>query len=187
LEKAMNNQGDVFYFLDELMFKKLNGSSDCPDYDTIKKLVYAQNLRHTDDVLVFPAVPAPPPIWLTDSITLPSVLFETNQSVIRAGYSAELDSLVTQWKEKSILQLQISGHTDAVGRPADNRLLSQNRADAVKNYFMQRLPALSNNIMAVGYGADQPVADNHTTAGRTRNRRVVIRITYAQPVKKKLW
>lgn len=187
LEKAMNNQGDVFYFLDELLLKKLNGTSDCPDYDTIKKLVYAQNLRHTDNVPVFPAIPAPAPIWITDSITLPSVLFETNQSVIRPGFSAQLDSLVVQWKDKSILQLQINGHTDAVGRAADNRLLSQRRADAVKNYFLQRLPALAEKMTAVGYGADQPLADNRTADGRTSNRRVVIRITYAQPIKKSYW
>lgn len=180
LEKAMDNQGDVFYFLDEMQFKKLEGTSVCPDYDTIKKQVYAQNLRHTENVQVFPFVPEPPPVWITDSITLPSVLFETNQSVIRPGFSSQLDSLAEQWKEKRILQVQITGHTDAIGRPIDNRLLSQNRANAVKAYLLNRLPALSEKITAIGLGADQPVADNRTSDGRTSNRRVVIRVTYTQ-------
>lgn len=71
------------------------------------------------------------------------------------------------------LKLGIFGHTDNVGNPDANRLLSERRAEAVKNYLIKKgIP--ESRIRVRGYGEDQPIADNATEKGRAQNRRVQI-------------
>lgn len=67
----------------------------------------------------------------------------------------------------------VEGHTDSKGKPAANQTLSQNRADAVRDYLIERGVA-PERITAEGHGADDPVADNSTAEGRANNRRVEI-------------
>jgi outer membrane protein OmpA-like peptidoglycan-associated protein len=71
--------------------------------------------------------------------------------------------------------LRVEGHTDNVGRAAFNRDLSSRRAEAVRDVLVRGgLPA--ERLVAVGFGADKPVAGNDTEAGRARNRRIDIRV-----------
>ena len=63
------------------------------------------------------------------------------------------------------------GHTDAQGAAETNRDLSQRRAIAVREVLIQ-MGVTSTRITAVGYGEDQPIADNATAEGRAKNRRV---------------
>jgi OOP family OmpA-OmpF porin len=73
--------------------------------------------------------------------------------------------------------LQIQGHTDSVGGKKLNEKLSQNRADAVKNYLQTNQGGIvvdSTKIQAVGLGYQKPVATNKTADGRAQNRRVDI-------------
>lgn len=70
-------------------------------------------------------------------------------------------------------QFVVEGHTDSRGKPEVNQTLSQNRADAVRDYLIEHgVPA--DRITAEGHGADNPVADNSTADGRANNRRVEI-------------
>jgi outer membrane protein OmpA-like peptidoglycan-associated protein/uncharacterized protein YidB (DUF937 family) len=67
--------------------------------------------------------------------------------------------------------LEISGHTDNTGDSAANMALSQQRADAVRNYLVQQgVP--SNMLVTKGYGDTRPVASNDTDEGKFRNRRI---------------
>ena len=71
----------------------------------------------------------------------------------------------------------IEGHTDSVGGKAINDKLSQNRANAVKEYLQTNgggISAESSKIEAVGYGYQKPLATNKTADGRAQNRRVDI-------------
>ena len=75
-----------------------------------------------------------------------------------------------------VVRLTIGGHTDSQGRPAMNRTLSDRRAQAVRTELIRRgvAPGL---LVAKGFGADQPIADNASEAGRALNRRVELRLT----------
>jgi outer membrane protein OmpA-like peptidoglycan-associated protein len=69
------------------------------------------------------------------------------------------------------LKLQVEGYTDSTGSPDFNQKLSENRADAVRDFLVSQ-GVSQDNIAATGYGQNNPVADNNTTAGRQQNRRV---------------
>jgi outer membrane protein OmpA-like peptidoglycan-associated protein len=69
------------------------------------------------------------------------------------------------------LMLNIDGYTDNTGAADKNQALSESRADAVKAYLSSKGVAESK-MTAAGHGADEPVADNKTAAGRAKNRRV---------------
>jgi outer membrane protein OmpA-like peptidoglycan-associated protein len=71
--------------------------------------------------------------------------------------------------------VEISGHTDNVGNPADNMILSQDRANTVRNYLIKK-GVESNRVTAVGFGDTKPVADNITSQGRQMNRRTEVKI-----------
>ena len=68
----------------------------------------------------------------------------------------------------------ISGHTDSVGDDASNLRLSQRRAEAVRDYFVQQAGIDAKLLSVKGHGEAQPIADNGTEAGRARNRRVEV-------------
>ena len=73
----------------------------------------------------------------------------------------------------------VEGHTDSTGTVDVNQLLSEQRADAVREYLIanQTLPA--DRISAVGYGSERPLASNATGEGRAVNRRIDVIITPA--------
>jgi len=73
------------------------------------------------------------------------------------------------------LKIEISGHTDNVGKPADNLSLSNNRAKAVVNYLIGKKIA-PQRLTAKGYGETKPVADNKTEEGKAKNRRTELRV-----------
>ena len=73
-------------------------------------------------------------------------------------------------------RFEVAGHTDSGGQPSFNLRLSQQRADAVRDYLvLVGVPA--DRVAAVGYGEDFPVARNATPEGRALNRRVEIVVT----------
>jgi outer membrane protein OmpA-like peptidoglycan-associated protein len=73
------------------------------------------------------------------------------------------------------LKIQIGGHTDSVGKIADNMKLSDNRAKAVVNYLINKniSPA---RLTSKGFGPTQPVAPNKTDEGRALNRRTEMKV-----------
>ncbi len=68
--------------------------------------------------------------------------------------------------------LTVEGHTDSAGTDSANLLLSQDRADAVRQYLVSNLGVSAEKISSVGYGESKPVANNETETGRARNRRI---------------
>ena len=77
----------------------------------------------------------------------------------------------------------MQGHTDTRGVAAQNKTLSQARADAVMKALVKRGIA-KGRLTAKGYGQDVPIADNNTDEGRQKNRRVQFTIVEKQPKKK---
>ena len=68
-------------------------------------------------------------------------------------------------------RIEIAGHTDNVGNPKRNKALSQERADACREYLMAN-GIDGTRIKAVGYGDERPIAPNDTEDGRQQNRRI---------------
>ncbi len=95
--------------------------------------------------------------------------------------SVVLGELVEKTKGVNVEVIIVTGHTDNVGSPVLNQRLSQRRAEEVKRELVQR-GVDPNRIYTEGKGSSQPVADNRTTEGRARNRRVEVEIVGTRPV-----
>ncbi len=104
------------------------------------------------------------------------ILFATASDKLTTGSYIRLEELTAILKKNDDLNLLIEGYTDTVGTPERNMVLSQKRADAVKNYLVFKgIP--EERIKSIGHGQEQPIADNSTEKGRTANRRVELKLT----------
>jgi OmpA-OmpF porin, OOP family len=106
--------------------------------------------------------------------TLNNVEYDVNKATLRPQSFKALDELVEYLKWRNTEMVEIAGHTDNTGPAADNLKLSQQRAEAVRNYLVKKGVAASR-IVAKGYGLTQPIADNQTARGRQQNRRTEAR------------
>jgi outer membrane protein OmpA-like peptidoglycan-associated protein len=108
-------------------------------------------------------------------IVLNEVLFAVNSYKLRSELFPKLDSIVTFLKQNPSTKIEISGHTDNTGSEAHNLKLSENRADAVAEYIVDKGIATSR-VSFNGYGSARPIDSNDSEKGRRRNRRVEILI-----------
>jgi len=109
------------------------------------------------------------------NIVLNKIYFETGKVSLDTKASADLERLVQFLKDNPTLRLELQGHTDNIGAASLNRKLSLQRAESVVAY-LTRQGIRSANLVAKGFGADRPIADNATPEGRTQNRRVEMRV-----------
>ncbi|MBM3412778.1 MAG: flagellar motor protein MotB [Bacteroidetes bacterium] len=115
------------------------------------------------------------PIEKNASVVLKNIFFETNHYALTATSMVELDKLVLLLAENSSIQIEISGHTDIVGKAEANLLLSENRAKSVVDYLVMK-KIDSRRLSYKGFGLTRPIADNTTEAGRAMNRRTEMKI-----------
>jgi outer membrane protein OmpA-like peptidoglycan-associated protein len=107
--------------------------------------------------------------------TLNNLHFDFAKAVIRSESYHEMDELYDYLKWKDDIKIEIAGHTDNVGTDAANLVLSQQRADAVRNYLIKK-GISPTRVTAKGYGASEPVEDNITEEGRQKNRRTEVKL-----------
>lgn len=108
-----------------------------------------------------------------------NITFDTGRADVKPQFQPVLSRLSQSIQQYPDTIVQIEGHTDSTGSASFNQTLSENRADSVRSYMAQR-GVESNRLIAVGYGASRPVADNSTPQGRAQNRRVEVLIVPAQ-------
>jgi type IX secretion system PorP/SprF family membrane protein len=97
--------------------------------------------------------------------------FETSKDIIEESSKPSLNSLAEKLKQKPEWNLLLSGHTDNDGDDDANMILSKNRSETVKSYLISR--GISESRIRVNYfGETEPVANNNTSEGRQKNRRV---------------
>ncbi|WP_317899229.1 OmpA family protein [Aurantibacillus circumpalustris] len=108
-------------------------------------------------------------------------LFNTNEAKIKTTAKKELDEIINELKANPLFNLVINGHTDSTGNKKLNQKLSVDRAEAIRNYFVTKLPELKNKITTNGYADEMPVSTNLTDEGREKNRRVEV---FFIPIKK---
>jgi outer membrane protein OmpA-like peptidoglycan-associated protein len=103
-----------------------------------------------------------------------TVQFAFDSAEILPESKSNLDSLGTALRspELSTYQIRIEGHTDSIGRPEYNQHLSSRRAESVKQYLVQQGGVTPERLAIVGRGEDENIADNKTSTGRQKNRRV---------------
>lgn len=97
--------------------------------------------------------------------------FDLGKATIRDHSFPSLDRVAELLISKNFT-LKLAGHTDNTGSAALNMKLSKDRAEAVRQYLVNK-GANASRIEATGYGQTQPIATNKTAAGRQQNRRVV--------------
>ena len=115
------------------------------------------------------------PIEANASVVLKNVFFDVNKYDLKPESEAELDKLVQLMNDNPAVKIQIGGHTDNVGKPADNLTLSNNRAKAVVTYLVSKNIS-PQRLVAKGFGETQPIDDNKTDEGRGRNRRTEMKV-----------
>lgn len=109
------------------------------------------------------------------SVILKNVFFATDSYQLQATSFRELDRLVQLLNENTAMRVEIGGHTDNTGKAAYNLTLSENRANAVYDYLIQK-GIDKKRLTYKGYGDTMPIADNNTPDGRSINRRTEFKV-----------
>ena len=127
----------------------------------------------------FPRLKMVPPVPSVEAnsllITLDSgILFDVDKYDVRPEAKRALASLATILKEADVKAFEVDGHTDSDAGDKHNQILSENRANAVKNFLASQ--GITAEITIKGYGKTRPVASNDTPEGKQKNRRVEILI-----------
>jgi outer membrane protein OmpA-like peptidoglycan-associated protein len=104
------------------------------------------------------------------SLILDGVVFDTGKSTLRPESYEHIESVLEYLTYKPSAIIELSGHTDNVGNPKKNLNLSEDRANAVRDYLISK-GIDGSRIIAVGYGEQRPIASNNTEEGRQLNRR----------------
>jgi OmpA-OmpF porin, OOP family len=119
--------------------------------------------------------PAPQPPAATKVTYAADAFFDFDKSVLKPEGKAKLDDLVGKVKGINLEVIIAVGHTDSIGTDAYNQRLSVRRAESVKAYLVSK-GIEKNRVYTEGKGEKQPVADNKTSEGRAKNRRVEIEV-----------
>lgn len=142
-----------------------------------KTAYYAQKTGRKHDIyaITLPKDKRPENITVlktNEAVAINNLLFETGSDVIMPASLGELKRIAV-FVATYGYKVRLAGHTDNVGKPEDNLLLSRARAEAVRKQLIAYGVA-QEAIKAYGYGDTKPVASNDTEEGRSLNRRVEI-------------
>lgn len=137
-----------------------NGTID--DYTEIKR--GTDPLLISDDVVVDIKI---------ETFEFAGITFGFDKTNITKESEQILDNALNILKTHTEIQVEISGHTDNTGTKKYNKLLSEKRAESVKNWLVKR-GVEASRILSIGYGMDKPIVPNTTKANRQKNRRCEI-------------
>jgi outer membrane protein OmpA-like peptidoglycan-associated protein len=133
-----------------------------------------------------PAPPSPPPAPATPPVAEPFklkdfvVYFTQNSAEVPLYAFDVLATAVALLKSNPGTSGIIEGHTDSTGDPGYNKIVAENRAVSVKTYLVER-GVDPSRLTISAFGPEKPIDTNSTSEGRSKNRRVVIRIVPGKP------
>ena len=187
------HHGDYYFFLDDVSLTPVDSNETlCPQADSVRKEIYAENERHSylerkvatyrqhpPSVMPLPLTaekrpPVPVFVQTIDTLIIPDIFFATGSYELNKNSFHLLDSFASKLVLPHIDSLVIEGHTDSIGKLAYNQALSFNRAESVKNYLTGKVAGLSEKSITRGFAYLRPVATNKTPRGRQLNRRVEV-------------
>jgi len=160
------------------------------DEDSEVKIPARSDLKfgyyYVDDVRLFkipPIItPPPPPSPFKnfvpkpgEIVTLGNIYFEHDRTDFMPRALIQLSDLLNFLKQYPTMQIEVIGHTDNVGTEEYNQNLSIRRSAAVVTWLKSK-GIKANRMKSSGFGATQPVGSNYSSAGRSLNRRVEIKV-----------
>ena len=116
-------------------------------------------------------VEAPAPVREKVTISL-NVQFDSDKAVVKEKYHDDIKRVADFMKEFPDTTAEIGGHTDSTASSAHNQKLSEERANSVRQYIIDKFGIDGSRLTAKGYGEDRPIASNNTEEGKQKNRRV---------------
>lgn len=116
------------------------------------------------------------PLAVNAKIELRPIFFQQSKAIILEESYGELERLANLLLESPTLQIRVEGHTDNIGKAEDLFRLSEERADAIRSFLIQKGCAASR-ITILGQGPKFPINDNNSEELRSKNRRVEIVVT----------
>jgi len=149
-----------------LRFSDLELSINIDGFMNASQLLPLSEWSEQDTIKVFVE-----PLTVGNNIKLKEVLFYKGTDKMIEGSTRSLDLLVNVLKSNPSLKIELRGHTDNVGNPALNQILSEDRVAAVKKYLIQA-GIVANRLRGKGLGGSEPLTKEPSEAYRSLNRRV---------------
>lgn len=112
------------------------------------------------------------------TVVLEGIHFQLGTAELAESAHGALNIAANILQKNPGLNMEVAGHTDSIGEAESNLQLSTLRAESVLNYLVSKGVA-ADRLQAKGYGANEPIADNTSDAGRAKNRRVELKRTGA--------
>ncbi|RLD46294.1 MAG: hypothetical protein DRI86_03505 [Bacteroidetes bacterium] len=114
-------------------------------------------------------------ISVGSKVILKNIFFASGKAKLTKSSETELQNLLKLMNDIPKLKIEVSGHTDNVGRASSNKALSKRRAKAVVDFLVKNGVAIDRMVYK-GYGFEQPIASNKTKEGRQQNRRTEFKV-----------
>ena len=162
------------------------------DSDEVIQEAYVVDLEHLAGEVPLPTVRIVEPVYeelskiagkfrKSNKAVISNLYFETDNYFLRIEDREKLEPLVESLNKNPTVRVEIAGHTDNVGDPAQNKRLSYLRANSVADYLIER--GISEDRIEVnGYGDTRPIASNDDEAdGRELNRRIEVVVLESKP------
>lgn len=100
------------------------------------------------------------------------IYFDSGKDIVKHESYPSIKQIAEILKSDAKINIQIVGHTDSDGSAESNIVLSKKRAEAVKNYLIKEFQIEASRISTDGKGSNEPIADNNSIEGKSKNRRV---------------
>ena len=116
-------------------------------------------------------------------LDLDPIYFERSKAIVLQKSYPVLNELARFLSENTNVYIEIGGHTDNQGTEESLQQLSEERANEIRNYLVEKKRINPLRITAMGYGSTRPIADNNVERLRPKNRRVEVKITSVEKIR----